>query len=90
MNWPLACTGAFALLGWGAFFVAHGLLGVNRRRVVTARTGLVAARIDRDLCGQELAVAYARLARAEDEVMRLSGTLMARELDDSSRRRRAN
>ncbi len=79
-----------AAAGWATAAVLRGLLAVNRRRVVSLRSQLVACQYDRAFATEELSKAFHRMNRAEDEVMRLSGQLRARELEESARRRAAN
>lgn len=82
MTWLLAAA------GWATAAVFRGLISVNRRRVASLRAELGATRYDLSYATEKLQEYLPRMNRAEDEVMRLSGQLRARELDEAAKRRR--
>lgn len=77
MTWALACTGAFALLGWGAALVLWACNATNKARVRFWKGLVNGAESDRDIVRDELVRAYDRMNAAEDQA-RLAATELIR------------
>lgn len=84
MTWALACTSAFALLGWGAAFVLWLCNGTNKARVAFWKGLVKGAESDRDIVRDELIRAYDRMNNAEDQARHAAAELLRaqRELRD--------